>query len=397
MTSIPTPSPVALDRLRVAVIKGVVIPEQLTLWRACRDMGADITVIGTDANIYKGTWPWQPRRPEELPSVLLDPITPSLARGQLWWAYRGLRRTLSRIRPDIIHITSEPWGALVVQALLVQRLAGPHVPVSIHIAENIYTQGSSAERTIRALVLRAVMPRLDGVATWSREVVALARREGLRSVPTTVVPEIIPDPATFEPAEPARRRALRRKFDLPLDEVVVGYVGRLHEQKGIHDLLAAFQCLGATAPFLALWGAGPLQDLVERTLKDGHLRGRFGGALELYEVAEALQACDVLVVPSRTTPEVKEQFGRVIVEAMLAGCAVVASRSGAIPEVVGDSARLVDEGDVTGLAATIQQLVSDPSARQELAAKGRQQALRRFHPNVLARKMMRFWSEVIAQ
>src|SRR6266508_2907006 len=339
MTSIPTPSPVALDRLRVAVIKGVVIPEQLTLWRACRDMGADITVIGTDANIYKGTWPWQPRRPEELPSVLLDPITPSLARGQLWWAYRGLRRTLSRIRPDIIHITSEPWGALVV----------------------------------------------------------LARREGLRSVPTTVVPEIIPDPATFEPAEPARRRALRRRFDLPLDEVVVGYVGRLHEQKGIHDLLAAFQCLGATAPFLALWGAGPLQDLVERTLKDGHLRGRFGGALELYEVAEALQACDVLVVPSRTTPEFKEQFGRVIVEAMLAGCAVVASRSGAIPEVVGDSARLVDEGDVTGLAATIQQLVSDPSARQELAAKGRQQALRRFHPNVLARKMMRFWSEVITQ
>jgi glycosyltransferase involved in cell wall biosynthesis len=105
----------------------------------------------------------------------------------------------------------------------------------------------------------------------------------------------------------------------------------------------------------------------------------------------------VLVVPSRTTPEIKEQFGRVILEGMLAGCAVVASRSGAIPEVVGDSAQLVDEGDVTGLAAAVHQLVSDPPARQELAARGRQQALRRFHPDVLARQMLRFWSEVITQ
>jgi glycosyltransferase involved in cell wall biosynthesis len=389
--------PATQDRLRVAVIKGVVIPEQLVLWRACKDLGAEITIIGTDTNIYEGTWPWQPRSPQELQSVLLDPITPSLARGHLWWAYRGLSRTLRRIRPDVIHVVSEPWGALVMQALAVRRLAGLHASVSIHAAENIYVQGSSAERMIRWLILRAVMPRLSGLATWSREVIELAHSEGLAGVPTTVVPAIVPDPVLFQPVEPECREALRRKFDLPLDEPVVGYVGRFHEQKGIRDLFTAFHLLGEAAPFLAMWGAGPLQGMVERTLGGVALRGRFGGALELHEVAEALRACDLLVVPSRTTPEIKEQFGRVILEAMLAGCAVVAFRSGAIPEVVGDSGALVEEGDVAGLAAAIRHLAEDPLARRELAVKGRQDALRRFHPKVLARQMIGFWSEVIAQ
>jgi glycosyltransferase involved in cell wall biosynthesis len=390
-------SPGTLDRLRVAVIKGVVIPEQLVLWRACKDLGVDITIIGTDTNIYEGIWPWQPHSPQELPSMLLDPITPSLARGHLWWAYRGLSRTLRRIQPDIIHVESEPWGALVMQALLVRRLAGLHAPVSIHAAENIYVQGSRTERMVRALILRMVMPRVQGLATWSREVVELAQSEGLGSVPTTVVPAGVPDPVHFQPVEPACREALRRKFDLPLEEPVVAYVGRFHEQKGIRDLLAAFRLLGDAAPFLAMWGAGPLQGMVERTLGGVGLRGRFGGALELHEVAQVLSACDLPVVPSRTTPEFKEQFGRVIVEAMLAGCAVVAFRSGAIPEVVGDSGALVEEGDVAGLAAAIHRLAEDPLARRALAVKGRQDALQRFHPKVLARQMIGFWSEVLAQ
>jgi glycosyltransferase involved in cell wall biosynthesis len=384
-------------RLRVVVIKGVIIPEQLTLWQACKDMGADITIIGTDANVYEGIWPWQPRSPEELRAVLLDPMAPSMARGHLWWAYRGLSRTLRSLRPDIIHVTSEPWGALVMQALLVRRLAGLPVPVSIHAAENIYAQGSRAERIIRALIIRAVMPRLDGVASWSKEVVDLAHRTGLRSVPTTVVPELVPDPTQFQPIGPTRRQALRHGFGLPLEEPVVGYVGRLHEEKGIPDLLSAFKRLGASAPFLSVWGAGPLKGLVERTLDGGDIRGRFGGALRVHDVAGALQACDLVVVPSRTTATFKEQFGRVILEAMQAGCPVVAFRSGAIPEVVGDSGVLVEEGDVDGLAAAIRRLAADPLARQELVEKGRQEALRRFHPNMLAQRMLHFWSEVLAQ
>jgi glycosyltransferase involved in cell wall biosynthesis len=175
---------------------------------------------------------------------------------------------------------------------------------------------------------------------------------------------------------------------------VVGYLGRLDEEKGIEDLLQAMGSLGPSAPFFAVWGAGRLEGLVRHRLSAGELRGKFGGPLGFAYAPRALQACDVIVVPSRTTPAWKEQFGRVIVEAMLAGAAVVAYRSGAIPEAAGDGALLVDEGDVSGLAAAIQRLTTDSSLRSELAARGREGALARFHPNVLAERLVRFWSEV---
>ena len=59
---------------------------------------------------------------------------------------------------------------------------------------------------------------------------------------------------------------------------------------------------------------------------------------------------DVVVVPSLETPSWVEQFGRVAVEAMASGVVVVASRSGSLPEVVGEAGVLVPPGDVGALA-----------------------------------------------
>jgi glycosyltransferase involved in cell wall biosynthesis len=103
----------------------------------------------------------------------------------------------------------------------------------------------------------------------------------------------------------------------------------------------------------------------------------------------------VIAVPSRTTGSWKEQFGRVVVEAMLAGSAVVAYRTGAIPEVAGDEAVLVEEEDVAGLSKAIRRLAEDRAFREGVAARGRARALERFHPGVLAERLVRFWDEVL--
>lgn len=58
-----------------------------------------------------------------------------------------------------------------------------------------------------------------------------------------------------------------------------------------------------------------------------------------------MAALEVLVLPSLTVHDWAEQFGRVIVEAMFAGTAVIASSSGSIPEVVADAGILVPEAD----------------------------------------------------
>jgi glycosyltransferase involved in cell wall biosynthesis len=380
---------------RVAAVMGSVIPEQLELWRAVKEMGVSLTIIGTDQNIYRGRWPWDPRKPPDIESILLRPLSPAVEKGHLWWAYRGLSSALRRARPQIIHVVSEPWGALVSQALLVRPRDTQRARVCVHGADNIFVHGGRIERSTRRLILSFVWPRIDGFASWSGAGIDAARQNGLsRLTPTAVVPAIVPDPDSF--SNVGDKGAARSTLGLPIEEPVVGYLGRLDEEKGIDDLLEAMRILGASAPFLSVWGSGAKERHIRGLISSGGIRGSFGGALALQEVPLALQACDVLAVPSRTTPEWKEQFGRVVLEAMLAECAVVAYRSGAIPEVLGEAGVLVEEGDVSGLAASIQRLVADPVRRSDLAVSARAEALHRFRPQALAKRLVNFWSEVVS-
>ena len=84
---------------------------------------------------------------------------------------------------------------------------------------------------------------------------------------------------------------------------------------------------------------------------------------------------DALVVPSRTLPHWKEQFGRVLVEAMACGVPVVGSNSGEIPYVIGDAGLVFPEDDAEALAGILWQLASDPQLRAELRQRGRARVL----------------------
>lgn len=315
---------------------------------------------------------------------------------QLWLVYMGLMRTLRMIRPDVIHIYCEPWGGRVLQILFGPGAGRVEAPVCIHAAETLYDQGPRLERTARSAILAKVFPRIAGFVSWSELGIEEARRAGLKDVPTEIVPGIVPDPEVLAPIRGADREQLRSELGLPPGMPVVGYVGRLAEEKGIRDLLAALERLEETrrSPYLAIWGAGPLEGLVKNWITSDPRRGAYGGPLAIGDVPRAFRACDAMVLPSRRTSTKQEQFGRVLLEAMLVDCPIIAYRSGAIPEAVGQGALLVDEGDVSGLSAAIHELMSDQGARDALAARAREQA-HRFHPRVLGEKMNLFWSEVI--
>src|SRR5439155_24004339 len=119
---------------------------------------------------------------------------------------------------------------------------------------------------------------------------------------------------------------------------------------------------------------------------DGSLRGQLGGSgvhvlrsVSYEQVPAFLRALDVLVLPSVTIlPLHREQFGRVLVEAMAAGVPVVGSTSGAIPEVIGDAGVVVPERDPASLAEAIERVLSDGALCDRLIERGRQAAVSRF-------------------
>jgi glycosyltransferase involved in cell wall biosynthesis len=81
-------------------------------------------------------------------------------------------------------------------------------------------------------------------------------------------------------------------------------------------------------------------------------------------------AADIVVVPSLSTPQWKEQYGRVAQEAMACGALVIASRSGALPELVGDGALLFDEGDEKALASLLAGVMSHPASFDDIRGRG---------------------------
>ena len=114
---------------------------------------------------------------------------------------------------------------------------------------------------------------------------------------------------------------------------MVGYVGRLVEEKGLADAVdALLRCPPAVR--LVLVGAGPYQSALQARIARLQLLDRvvFLAKRPLEQLPPLMNALDVLLLPSRTTSRWKEQFGRVIIEAHACGIPVIGSDSGAIPE-----------------------------------------------------------------
>lgn len=383
--------------LRVAVVTGTFFEEQLHIWRACREAGVDLTLVGTDFNPYRGEWPWQSEVPTDVPAVVLRPVRIRPRKSHHWWVYPKLGRALKELQPDIVHVRFEPWTPLTLHVLLLKKTGRIHAKVVVHGDEFTYWNGHSPKRLLRRAVLRSVFAHLDGYACINSMGAALARVRGLReNVPAVALPAIVPDLNRFKPASASDRRLLRRKLGLPLDKVVVAYVGRLEPEKGVLDLLAAASVVGTSDFFVAVWGSGSLRARVSASLAEStDVCGRFLGPLDLAQVAEAMQASDIVAVPSRAG--FNEQFGRVAVEAMACSCAVVATRSGALGEVVADGGVLVDADNVQALANALRELICDRDQRLLLGVRGRDRVLRQFAPATVARAAIDFWSAVAAR
>jgi len=104
---------------------------------------------------------------------------------------------------------------------------------------------------------------------------------------------------------------------------------------------------------------------------------------------------DCVVLPSRARPNWKEQFGRVLVEAMACGVPVIGSDSGEIPNVVGDAGLIFPEENVDALAARLRELMNEASLRESLAAKGRARVLERYTQKRVAEETVKMYRMMV--
>lgn len=293
----------------------------------------------------------------------------------------GLVAELRAFQPDVIDLVEEPFTLVALQAVLARALLAPRAALVVYSAVNVHRTWRLPYRQIERFVLR----RVDGAHAPSSDVGPILRAKGLDSQPVMTIPLGV-DAERFFSAEP-----------LPLERVGrprIGFVGRLERVKGLDVLLDAFQLVEAPATLL-IAGDGPERQRI-RLRVDGQ-RVRLLPPLPYADVPRFLRSLDVLVLPSVTIlPQHREQFGRVLVEAMAAGVPVIGSSSGAIPEVIGDAGLVVPERDPTALAEALRRVLGDAELRQALVARGRARVERHFAWPVIAAQTRELFQAAVA-
>jgi glycosyltransferase involved in cell wall biosynthesis len=333
---------------RLAVLShSAVEPSHRRKWEQIAAAGWDVLLL------TPRSWPEGGRvvraRPGRFGGVIHEAL-PSLWSGRVVrWIPLGLGSAIRRFRPDLVHAEEEPFSASCAVALRAARRAA--VPFSFFTWENLWRD----YRWPQSQWLRAVIRGAAGAIAGNREAARLLRRRGFRGS-VAVLPQY-GVPETFRPRD---RAACRRALGWPASGRLVGFIGRLLPEKGVETLLAAAWRLPNRVS-VAIVGSGPheaeLRRLAAVTLG---ARARFLPAVPRERVATVMGALDVLVLPSRTTAEWKEQFGRVLAEAMACGRWAVGSSSGEIPQVLGDRRLVFPEGRAGALARLLRRVLDRP-------------------------------------
>jgi glycosyltransferase involved in cell wall biosynthesis len=290
--------------------------------------------------------------------------------------HRALYQTLSfglrEFRPDIVHAEEEPDSLAALQITLARRWFAPRARLILFTWQNVDRRRRPEVRWVTRQTLRAA----DAVLCGNREAQRILSQHGYHGY-LEVLPSNGVDTDTFRPCS---GRPVRQTF-------VAGYVGRFVPEKGIRTLLEAMAQLGAAFELRLVGGGrdGPALQAQSLALSLGE-RVQFVPARPPAQVAEYMCELDALVLPSLTTPVWKEQFGRVLTEAMACRVPVVGSSSGAIAEVVDTAGLIFPEGDATALAGCLRQLQSSPELRQELADKGEARVSNLYSQAVIAQK-----------
>ncbi len=292
--------------------------------------------------------------------------------------YPTLGRVLRQLRPEVFHIDEESFNLATFQAMRLGVALG---------ARCCFYNYANIERNYPPpfnLFERYSFRHAAHALACNQEAAQIIRRHGYHG-PLTIVPQIGVDPELFVPATAAERApATGSNGAAPF---VVGYLGRLVPEKGVLDLVDAVARLPAHVR-LRLIGDGSQRPAIARQIARLGLDARVEllPAVSSTAVPAALRALDVLVLPSRTTSSWKEQFGRVLIEAMSCAVPVVGSSSGEIPAVIGEAGLVYPEGDVAALAEALARLAHDAALRQALARRGRERVLAHFTQAAIARR-----------
>ncbi|MEY3990744.1 MAG: hypothetical protein RI985_1825 [Chloroflexota bacterium] len=294
--------------------------------------------------------------------------------------YPTFHRILARIKPDVVHVDEESFNLATFLAMVAAHRVG---------AKTCFYNYANIERRYPppfSWFERYAFTHASHAMACSHEAADIIRNHGYTG-PLSIIPQTGVDETHFVP---------RPNAHIARTPFTIGYVGRLVPEKGIDDAISALAQLPEHVR-MHIVGAGQHESALHQhaTTLGVDTRITWQKPVSSHEMPKVMQQFDVLVLPSRTTANWKEQFGRVLVEAMACGVPVIGSSSGEIPHVIGDGGLVFAESDSNHLTQHVYTLLHNTTTYAQFSHRARQRAFTNYTQIEIAQQYVNIYKQII--
>jgi len=306
-----------------------------------------------------------------------------------FWGFHGatflygisLIKYIKSFKPDIIHVEEEYYSLALFQVVLLRNLFSPQSKVVFFTWQNIFKKYLSPFNLIESFVFKHVQAAIAG----NNDAMNVLKKKGF-SKHVALIPQVGVNPKLLQNEKTSNTRKGKLR---------IGYIGRVERSKGLDTLLFALKEVKNHFDLMIVGNGSykkKLQQLSDKLRISANIK--FVEAVRHSEIPIYLGKIDILVLPSQTTRSWKEQFGRILVEAMAVGIPVIGSTSGAIPEVIGDAGLTFQENSVKDLQMKLKNLYDNAELRRDLSERGIKRVLSNYTISSISEKTLHFYEQI---
>lgn len=324
--------------------------------------------------------------------VTLDTVAGNQGKQNRFF-FKGLGRVLKEVQPDIIHVEEEPESLVSAQIIRKSRTLHPRPKIIGFTWRNMKfplenLQWWNPKRLILSAVQRYTLGKFDMIIGGSHHSEEFVRANGYQGQ-MPLIPQYGVNPDVYFP---------NSQYPEHSNQFNIGFVGRVLQMKGLHVLVRALHMMPSHCT-LTILGTGDYLQQIELLVRELKLESRvkFLRGVPANKVPDIMRSFNVLCIPSLTSPLWREQFGRVIIEAMACGIPVVGSDSGEIPYVIADAGLVAHENDVKALSETLLSLESNPERCLKLRQLGIHRVSNTYTNEIIANNIVMQYKKVMGQ
>ena len=293
--------------------------------------------------------------------------------------YLNADEIVAQEKPDIVHIEEEPFNTPCWQFVLAAKKR--KIKTVFFTWENILRK----HNPVYSYFENYCVKNCDYMIAGNEAGKTIYTQKGFKK-PVAVIPQYGINLEAF----PEIAREVPNLWQ-------VLYMGRITPEKGIETLVTAFKGLPENVVLnIAGTGTPEYTALIKNKIKEAGLENKtiFHGHINRDSVPNLLASMHILVLPSLTTPIWKEQFGRVLVEAMASKMVVIGSDSGEIPFVIGKAGLVFPEGQAEELRERIKRVINETGLFLTLAQAGRVRAAEKYTNEKIAAELYEVYKKI---